>query len=88
MANELAIEEVTVTSKSTNNGAPISGDVTFSDGKYYGWSMYNDETRFHTSRKMPHGGMERFSFTSPKRAKMLENWLNSKDWSVHVFKIN
>lgn len=88
MADELKIEKVVVVSSSTRNGAPISGDVTFSDGKCYDWSMHTDETRFHTSRKMQHGGFERFSFSSPKRAKLLTDWLNNNDWSVFVFRVS
>ena len=87
MSKEIKVDKVIVVSTSGSNGAPISGDVTFSDGKTYDWSAHGGEMRFHTSRKMP-GGFERFSFTSPKRAKMLTDWLNTNDWSVYVVKFS
>lgn len=84
---EITIEKVIVVSVSGANKSPISGDVLFSDGKYYGWCTHGGEVRFDTSREMP-GGVERFSFSSPKRAKLLTDWLNNNDWSVYVCKVS
>ena len=84
---DITITEVTVVSQSGSNGAPTSGDVTFSDGKYYGWSTYGGEMRFSSGRKV-HGSHQRFSFKSDKREKLLTDWLNNNDWSVFVFKVS
>lgn len=87
MSDELTIDSVIVIGQSLNNGTPISGEVSFSDGKKWGWSSYDDEIRFHTKRMMP-GGYQRFSFTSQKRAKMLVDWLNENDLTVKVIKLS
>jgi hypothetical protein len=86
MADKLTIDNVVVIAVSLNNGAPISGEVSFSDGKNFEWSSYDDEIRFHT-RRMP-GGYQRLSFASHQRAVILLDWLNTKDWSVSVIEIS
>lgn len=85
--DNITITEVTVVSTSGSNGAPMSGDVTFSDGKYYSWSTYGGEMRFSSSRKI-YDSTQRFSFKSAKREKLLTDWLNNNDWSVLVFKVS
>jgi len=87
MSEELTIVNVIVIGQSINNGAPISGEVSFSDGKKFGWSSHDNEIRFHTKRKMP-GGYQRFSFNSQKRAKMLVDWLNEKDFVVKIINLS
>jgi len=68
---DVKVVDLCISARSGENCRPASGEVTFEDGSRYDWSQYTEETRFHGSRRMAHGGWERFSFRSPARAAAL-----------------
>lgn len=71
----MKVVDLCISARSGENSRPASGEVTFEDGSRYDWSQYAEETRFHGSRRMAHGGWERFSFRSPARAAALHRAL-------------
>ena len=85
MAKTLTVYEVHVASRSGSNKAPSSGDVTFSDGKEYGFTQDLEQDVdgvwrnvgwvFFSSRKR-HSVHERVPFNSPKRAAILQAYFN------------
>lgn len=75
----MKVVNICISARSGENSRPVSGEVIFDDGRSYDWSKYGEETRFYGSRRMPHGGMERFSFLSAARASALERALDGKE---------
>lgn len=75
----MKVVNICISARSGENSRPVSGEVIFDDGSRYDWSQYTEETRFYGSRRMAHGGMERFSFRSPLRASALERALDGKE---------
>lgn len=75
----MKVTTICVSARSGANNRPVGGEVSFEDGRSYGWGKYGEETRFYGSRRMPHGGTERFSFLSAARASALERALDGKE---------
>jgi hypothetical protein len=42
----MKVVDLCINARSGKNARPVSGDVTFDDGARYGWSQYDDATRF------------------------------------------
>lgn len=72
---------VEIIARSGENGRPVSGEVSYSDGKSYGWSLHGDTVAFRGSRRLGHGceGRESFSFTSARRASALMRALDGEE---------
>lgn len=75
----MKVVDLCINARSGKNARPVSGDVTFDDGARYGWSQYDEATRFHGHRRMSHGGLEQFSFQSSLRATALKRALDGSD---------
>lgn len=86
----LSIVKLTAHTYSGANKRPTSGNVEFSDGKFYGWSMHGSDevVRFDVGyRKPSHGGWERKHFHTAKRSKLVIDHLNGNDVGIEVFKV-
>ena len=75
---KLSISEFSVLTRVGDNRRPISGYVTFSDGKDYGWhsDLDSDAIEFH-GRRGHEGFKESFYFKSSKRALLVKDWLEN-----------
>ena len=96
---KLSITDFSITSTTGANKQPFSGTVTFSDGKYWDWSLkavhneeqgkyvLTDQIQFWTRRKrMVHN--ETVMISSAKREKLVQEYLKRDDLpSVTVFKV-
>jgi len=82
MTEPLTITSVNIIGRSGPNLRPVSGYVSFSDGKDYHFGERMERSkeeekyimvgfRFGGYRKMHHGGWESFGFNSPKREALL-----------------
>jgi hypothetical protein len=66
------IINMSISARTGHNGSPVSGDVTFSDGKSYGWLLLPEGgIRFTGSRRGYGARFNLFCFSSPKRETVL-----------------
>jgi hypothetical protein len=83
----ITIIKLDVVSRRQRNGLPSSGWVEFSDGKYYHWSRDPEDEIFFSSSRKRHDTWEHFTINSPKRAKIVEAYLNTHNVETKVFNV-
>lgn len=68
----IKITAMNVFARSGHNGFPVGGDVTFSDGKQYGWlRLPEGGIRFSGTRRGYGARVGLFCFSSSKREEAL-----------------
>ena len=83
----ISIVKLDVISRRSGNGLPYSGWVTFSDGKFYGWGRDEQDDIFFSSYRKQDGGGHKFFFNSVKRAKLIEDYLNTHNVETTVIQV-
>ncbi len=75
----MQVTKVHVASRRGANKCPSGGDVTFDDGKSYGWGLHGltNEIFFSTYRRIG-GTNTHITFHSPKRAAALTTYLDKE----------